>query len=378
MNLMPALLSVSQMNEADFLTEAAGIPVNKLMDNAGAAVAHEIKQRWSARAVTVLCGPGNNGGDGFVTARLLSKSGWHVRVALLGSREKLVGAARYHADLFPGEVEPLTVAVLDGAELIVDAIFGAGLSRPLQGAAAETLAAAALRKIPIVAIDVPSGLMGDTGEAFGAVSCVLTVTFFRKKPGHVLLPGRLLCGEVIIADIGTPISVLERIAPNTFENCPEIWVSALPQQSEDFERWLNTPLSHDQVLTDPHILILNDEEFSKRFDLTGDKLTRTRAAARRSDAIILLSGTDTIITAPNGMAIINTNTPESLATAWAGDALRGILHALLVQGMDPFLAAAAATWLHGAAASEFKADQKTVDQVVLLSSILRRLSPSST
>lgn len=365
------------MNEADFLTEAAGIPVNKLMDNAGAAVAHEIEQRWTARAVTVLCGPGNNGGDGFVTARLLSKSGWHVRVALLGSREKLVGAARYHADLFPGEVEPLTVAVLDGAELIVDAIFGAGLSRPLQGAAAETLAAAALRKIPIVAIDVPSGLMGDTGEAFGAVSCVLTVTFFRKKPGHVLLPGRLLCGEVIIADIGTPISVLERIAPNTFENCPEIWVSALPQQSDDFENWLNTPLSQDQALADSCILILNDEEFSKRFDLTGDKLTRTRAAARRNDAIILLSGTDTIITAPNGMAIINTNTPESLATAWAGDALRGILHGLLAQGMDPFLAAAAATWLHGAVAFEIKADQKTVDQVVLLSGILRRLSPSS-
>jgi len=377
MNLMPALLYVSQMNEADFLTEAAGIPVDKLMDNAGAAVAHEIKQRWSARAVTVLCGPGNNGGDGFVTARLLSKSGWHVRVVLLGSREKLVGAARYHADLFLGEVEPLTVAVLDGAELIVDAIFGAGLSRPLQGAAAETLEAAALRKIPIVAIDVPSGLMGDTGETVGAVSCVLTVTFFRKKPGHVLLPGRLLCGEVIIADIGTPISILERIAPNTFENCPEIWVSALPQQSEDFERWLNTPLLQDKVLTDPRILILNDEEFSKRFDLTGDKLTRTRAAARRNNAIILLSGTDTIITAPNGMAIINTNTPESLATAWAGDALRGILHGLLAQGMDPFLAAAAATWLHGAAAFEFKADQMTVDPVVLLSGILRHLSSSS-
>ncbi len=359
MNLKPALLNVSQMSVADLLTVASGISVNELMDNAGAAVAHEIKQRWSARPVTVLCGPGNNGGDGFVTARLLAESGWQVRVALLGSREKLVGAARCHADLWHGEVEPLTLVVLDGAELIVDAIFGAGLSRPLQEGAADTLAAAALRKIPIVAIDVPSGLMGDTGEAFGAVAAILTVTFFRKKPGHVLFPGRLLCGEVIVADIGTPISVLEQIAPNTFENRPEIWVSALPQQPEDFERWLKNPLSHDQVVTDPPILILNDEEFSRQFDLTGDKLSKARAAARRSDAIILLIGADTVITAPDGMAIINTNALDSLATVWAGDALSGILLGLLVQDMDPFFAASASVWFFGAAASEFAPDQIT-------------------
>ncbi len=368
------MLDVSQMSEADRLTVAVGIPVKKLMANAGAAVAHEIKQRWSARPVTVLCGPGNNGGDGFVTARLLAESGWQVRVALLGSREKLVGAARYHADLWLGEIGPLTLVVIDGAELIVDAIFGAGLSRPLERVAAETLAVAAFRKIPIVAIDVPSGLMGDTGESFGAASSVLTVTFFRKKPGHVLLPGRLLCGEVIVADIGMPISVLEQIAPNTFENCPEIWVSALPQQPADFERWLNNPLSHDQVVTDPRILTFNDEAFSRQFDLTGDKLSRTRAAARSSNAIIMLRGADTIITAPNGMAIINTNAPESLANAWAGNALSGILLGLLVQEMDPFLAAAAAAWLSGAAATEFVPDQNTEDLADLLSGILRRLS----
>ena len=373
MNLMTALLDVSQMSEADRLTVAAGIPVNKLMANAGAAVAHEIKQRWSARPVTVLCGPGNNGGDGFVTARLLAESDWHVRVALLGSQEKLVGAARYHADLWHGEVEPLSHAVLDGAELIVDAIFGAGLSRPLEGIAAETLAAAALRKIPIVAIDVPSGLMGDTGEAFGAVSSVLTVTFFRKKPGHVLFPGRLLCGEVIVADIGTPTSILEQIAPKTFENCPEIWVSALPQQPVDFERWLNNPLSHDQVVTAPRILILNDEEFTRQFDLTGDKLTRTRGAVRRSSTIILLIGTDTVITAPDGMVIINTNAPESLPNAWAGDALSSILLGLLDLGMDPFLSSAAAAWLHGAVAREFVPEQNTDHLANLLSGILRRL-----
>ena len=110
--------------------------------------------------------------------------------------------------------------MLDGAELVVDALFGAGLSRALEGAAAETLAAAAGRGLPIVAVDVPSGLMGETGETLGAVAAVLTVTFFRKKPGHLMLPGRSLCGEVVVADIGTPPSVLEKIAADTFENDP--------------------------------------------------------------------------------------------------------------------------------------------------------------
>jgi hypothetical protein len=100
--------------------------------------------------------------------------------------------------------------------LVVDAIFGAGLSRALDGPAAETLAAAARTGVPIVAIDVPSGLMGDTGEALGAVAAVLTVTFFRKKPGTLLLPGRRLCGEVVVADIGIPASVLDKIHAGHF------------------------------------------------------------------------------------------------------------------------------------------------------------------
>jgi len=111
----------------------------------------------------------------------------------------------------------------------VDAIFGAGLSGALEGAAADTLAAAALRGTPIVAVAVPSGLMGDTGEVLGAVAAVLTVTFFRKKPGHLLLPGRLLCGEVVVADIGNPPSVLEQIVPDTLENDPGLWLADLPR-----------------------------------------------------------------------------------------------------------------------------------------------------
>ena len=183
------------------------------MENAGGAVAREIVERWSVRPVIILCGPGNNGGDGFVTARHLVEAGWTVRLALLGPRDRLKGEARHHAERWSGRVEPLTPAALEGAELVVDAIFGAGLSRALDGQVAETLAAAARKGSPVVAIDVPSGVMGDTGETLGAIAAVLTVTFFRKKPGHLLLPGRLLCGDLIVADIGTPPSVLDRLRP---------------------------------------------------------------------------------------------------------------------------------------------------------------------
>jgi hydroxyethylthiazole kinase-like uncharacterized protein yjeF len=131
MNLDTALLDVRQMEEVDRLVAAAGTPGIELMENAGSAVAHETAQRWSSRPIVVLCGPGNNGGDGFVTARKLAEAGWPVRIALLGSRERLTGEAGHHAQRWPGAVEPLVPGALDGAELVVDAIFGAGLSRAL-------------------------------------------------------------------------------------------------------------------------------------------------------------------------------------------------------------------------------------------------------
>ncbi len=483
MNFQTALLDVRQMGEADRLTVASGKTVIELMENAGSAVAHEIEKHWSARPVIVLCGPGNNGGDGFVTARHLSAKGWSVRVALLGSLDRLTGAARHHADLWRGEVLQLVPDALDGAELVVDAIFGAGLSRALEGSALETLAAASGRKLPIIAIDVPSGLLGDTGEALGAVASVLTVTFFRKKPGHLLLPGRLLCGEVVVADIGIPSSVLEQISPNTFENDPCLWIGNLPRLQdggnkysrghalisggypmtgaarmaaraaaragaglttiavssvalpvyaaaltsimvqplavpEDFECLLDDihykafligpgagageetrsrvlamlatgrptvldadalttfaddPLTLDQAITGPCVLTPHDGEFHRLFDPSGDKLTRTRVAARRSGAIIILKGSDTVITAPDGRSVINSNAPPTLATAGSGDVLSGIVLGLLAQSMEPFLAASAAVWLHGAAATEFGPGLIAEDLPDLLPVVFRRL-----
>jgi NAD(P)H-hydrate epimerase len=462
------------------------------MENAGRPVAQAIMQRWTARPVLVLCGPGSNGGDGFVAARRLAEADWPVRVALLVPRENLRGEAAHHAGLWRGRVEPLEPAALDGAELVVDAIFGAGLSRALEGAAAQTLAEAAARMMTIVAVDVPSGLMGDTGANVGAVPCALTVTCFRKKPGHLLQPGRSLCGELIVAEIGTPSSVFDEVRPDTFENDPALWANALPAlrpdsnkytrghalvwggwpttgaarmaaraaarvgaglttvavpevalpvyaaalssvmvspvgRPEDLEKLLSDSritglligpgagigpdtrarvfamlktgraivLDADALSTfkdDPHalfsavkensvgacVLTPHEGEFARLFegivDAHSDKLTRARAAARACGAIVVLKGSDTVIAAPDGRAIVNANAPPTLATAGTGDVLAGMVLGLLTQGMEPFLAAAAAVWLHGVAAAHFGPGLLAEDLPDRLPAVFRRLA----
>ena len=216
---MNELLTPAEMYRADALTVAAGVASFALMDNAGRAVAEEIVRRFGARETLVLCGPGNNGGDGFVAARYLKHWGWPVRLALLGERAALKGDAGLMAGGWEGPVET-AIAVKD-AGLIVDALFGAGLSRDFPQALADAINTAA---VPVVAIDVPSGLDGATGRPRGAaVKADLTVTFFRKKPGHLLMPGRALCGETVVADIGIPSRMLDVIAPMTFENARPCW-----------------------------------------------------------------------------------------------------------------------------------------------------------
>ena len=223
------LLSVAEMGRADAMAIAAGTPGEVLMEAAGAAVASEIRSRWRPCPTVVLCGPGNNGGDGFVIARHLGEADWDVVVALLGAADKLKGDAALNARRWKGEVMALAPAVLDGRALVVDAIFGAGLARPLAGQALATIEAVNGRELPCVGVDTPSGIDGDSGEVRGAAPrCALTVTFFRKKPGHLLLPGRLLAGEVVVADIGIAESVLEAIAPRIVENTPSLWSHLLP------------------------------------------------------------------------------------------------------------------------------------------------------
>ena len=224
-----ALLTVDEMYAADKAAIDAGIPGETLMENAGGAIARAILERWTPRPVAILCGPGNNGGDGFVVARLLDAAGWPVTVALLGSVENLKGDAAVMAGRWRGAVVALDLAVLDDAELVVDGLFGAGLTRPLDGVPRAVVEAIAARRLPSVAIDVPSGVHGDTGAVMGAAApAALTVTFFRRKLGHMLLPGRTLCGEVVVADIGIPEAVLEGIGPTCHVNAPGLWLARYP------------------------------------------------------------------------------------------------------------------------------------------------------
>lgn len=217
------LLSPVEMAAADAFAIAAGVPGLTLMANAGRAVAEAIVARWSPRPVAVLCGPGNNGGDGFVCARVLADAGWPVRVATLAPVSAYRGdAAAFAAEW--GKTEALSAAVLDGARLVVDAVFGAGLNRDVDGDAAEVLRAAAARGLPVVAVDVPSGLDGATGAVRGfAPRAALTVSFFRAKPGHLLLPGRDLCGETVIADIGIPEAAAPASRARCWRNGPGLW-----------------------------------------------------------------------------------------------------------------------------------------------------------
>ena len=227
-------LSTKEMYRADAAAMAAGVPGHTLMENAGRAVARAIQDRFDPGPVLVLCGPGNNGGDGFVAARHLKAAGWPVRLVLLGARNGLKGDAAHHAALWDGPVEALDEAgvpdLLKDAAVVVDALFGAGLARPLEGAARAVVLALRDRGMPVVAVDVPSGVSGDSGAVLGeaAVRAALTITFFRKKPGHLLLPGRILCGEILIADIDIPDRVLDEIAPQTFENGPALWRQSYP------------------------------------------------------------------------------------------------------------------------------------------------------
>src|SRR5690242_2233948 len=201
------LLSVAEMAEADRLAVAAGSSGLALMERAGRAVAAEAASLLGGPAnVLVACGPGNNGGDGFVAARILREQGFRVRLGLSGSREALRGDAAAMAARWGDACERLTPDFVDGNDAcIIDALFGAGLSRPLAGPAAEIVAAINRSGKTILSVDVPSGLNGSTGSADGpCVAAHRTVTFFRLKPGHVLLPGRTLCGVVRLAEIGIP------------------------------------------------------------------------------------------------------------------------------------------------------------------------------
>ena len=222
---MIEVLTNAQMAEADRLTIGGGTAGLTLMDNAGRAISQAVADRLSpGGSVAVLAGPGNNGGDGFVAARLLVELGYSVRVLLVGALDQLKGDAAAAAKAWNGGTVTANPEGLSDANIIVDALFGAGLDRPVSGLARAMIEAVNAQSAPVLAVDLPSGINGSSGAVMGAaIKAAQTVTFFRKKPGHLLMPGRAYCGAVSVAPIGISDSVLARLDPRTFENIPELW-----------------------------------------------------------------------------------------------------------------------------------------------------------
>ncbi len=236
---MHALLTPVEMAKADAMTIAGGIPGIDLMENAGRAIADEVANRHAhGTPVAVLCGPGNNGGDGFVAARLLVGRGYRVRLALLGSVDRLTGDAALACQSWKGPVETDGAAILSDAGCIIDALFGAGLQRPIEGNAARWIEAMNAGDAEIVSVDLPSGVNGENGQIMGiAAKADRTVTFFRRKPGHCLYPGKVQCGVIRCVDIGIPERVLQSIRPAVFENAPGLWQDSWTPPEPDSHKY---------------------------------------------------------------------------------------------------------------------------------------------
>jgi hydroxyethylthiazole kinase-like uncharacterized protein yjeF len=226
---MIELLTTAEMSEADRGAIASGVSGETLMENAGTAVAGAVMARHPPGGkVAVVVGTGNNGGDGFVAARRLHHAGYRVTVHLVGRRDAIKGDAAGAARQWQGATAT-GASDLTGAHVIVDALFGAGLDRPVTGDALAAVMAMNRAGAPVIAVDLPSGINGTTGAVLGsAVNASRTVTFFRKKPGHLLLPGRNHCGQVALAQIGIPADVLTIIRPAAYENGPTLWGEKFP------------------------------------------------------------------------------------------------------------------------------------------------------
>lgn len=347
-----ALLSVAEMAAVDAVTIAAGTPGIVLMEKAGRVVADAVTRRVRpGQRVLVLCGPGNNGGDGFVAARLLAERGCRVTLALAGERAALTGDAALAAENWAGPIE--TIGAIDPAQhdLVVDALFGAGLGRAISGELAALVERVNAAGRPIVAVDVPSGVHGDTGLVQGtAIRAAETVTFFRLKPGHLLHPGRALCGVVTLADIGIQPEIAfasGRIAPLVFRNAPALWRTHLPDHAVGVHKYGRGAVA------------------VAAGGLSGTGAPRLGARA----ALRIGAGLATIICRPEALAAHAARGPDALMQASAKDtpAFEAMLserkvHALLIGpalGLDAEARSWVAAALRGALPCVFDADALT-------------------
>lgn len=466
-----------------------------LMQRAGKAVAEEIISRYSRQPVLVLCGTGHNGGDGFIIASILKKKNWDVTLACAVDVHDLQGDVSRAVETWKNDIVAFENLKLPEEGLIVDAVFGTGLSRPVEGQIYETLMSLRDTICPIIAVDVPSGMNADTGECQDCTpQAEITITFGWKKPGHLLLPGRQASGEVIVVDIGIPEEVLPPIGPFMLENSRE-----LPWAQEDFDKPVyahkyyhghvvvlggrnmtgaaslaavatlrmgvglvtvvapaDTAIIHqlqnpsvlvepigelarfkdhikdprrnvvllgcgagldnvgilkkivfDSVQASPQkicvldadalsvfegdtkvlmsvlgthcILTPHEGEFVRLFpDLKGSKPERAFAAAKRSKAVIVLKGADTIIASPDSRLVINSNGSGWLATAGTGDVLAGMIAGLAARGLlDPFEVACAAVWMHARASELAGAGMVSADLASHIPAVWKELIESA-
>jgi ADP-dependent NAD(P)H-hydrate dehydratase / NAD(P)H-hydrate epimerase len=268
------VLTTAEMERADRLSIAAGTPGFALMLSAGQAVAEAAADLVEEGPILVVAGPGNNGGDGFVAAAELAAQGREVSVILMCERDALHGDAASAARGWKYPVLPFNPQAIGKPALIIDALFGAGLSRAVSGEPYAMIEAINATGAPVLAVDLPSGVNGTSAAIMGtAVRATETVTFFRKKPAHLLLPGRLHCGRVRVADIGIDARVLDEIHPNIFENTPQLWRKSFPVPRIDGHKYARG-----------HALVLSGELAS-----TGAARMSARAALRAGAGLVTLA-----------------------------------------------------------------------------------------
>jgi len=429
MSLGRPILTAEKMRAAEKGAIDAGASVEMLMERAGTALAEAAYRFAGPLPALVLCGPGNNGGDGYVAARDLQHRGMSVRVAALSEPKSATG--KWARSQWTGEVETLSSDTRP-APLVIDALFGTGLKCGLEDAVSKALMRIAASAKVRIACDLPSGVETDSAELSEVPSFDLTVTFGALKPAHRLFPAMHKCGRVVLADIGIAASSdWHEIAPprlppldpgghkydrglvhalagkmpgaialaaaaaarsgagyvrvstsqpieslpmsvvqvDTAEvNDPRIGCLLVGPGMGDIPPLLTLALTSkapkvidaDAIshLGDPErlkgqdaILTPHSGEFAKLFgNIPGSKAEQALEAARRSGAVIVCKGPDTLVAAPDGRLGFAPPAPPWLASAGTGDVLSGIIAAMRARGLPAFGAACAGVWLHGRAA----------------------------
>src|SRR5256885_1123068 len=392
-NRVPCLpmrvLTAAQMREADRRTiEDVGIPSLVLMENAGGQVVAAIEAIHTDlldRQVAVLCGRGNNGGDGFVVARTLLQRGVDVSVFLIGQVSDVRGDARVNLDIL-GRLGVTVVEISDGQawELhlgevrdcnpTVDAIFGTGLNAPVRGMIESVITDVNASGIPVVSIDLPSGLSADSCDPIGeSIEAGTTVTLAAPKLPLVLPPAENRAGDIVIADIGIPADVLALgpglgQAPATKQFVKMlvdratmplvIDADGLNAFSDDPDRLAGRE-GRDIIIT-PH-----PGEMARLVGMSTDEVQSSRLEIARNFAgahhvYVVLKGHRTLIATPDGKVFINPTGNPGMATGGAGDVLTGMIAGWLAQLLDAEAACKLAVYLHGMAGDLAEADEGDV------------------